>query len=86
MKKLRPEVISSIEDCSLDLYGMMDQFLLHTFNITEDELQFIHDNATNQELETFVNGLGKWEQKPTFSEIRNLLEVRNKYLLLKKQI
>ncbi len=83
MKKLRPEVEESIKNSNYDLFGMLDQALFTAFNITEDELQFIHDNASDEELQTFVGGLGRYNEAPLFSEIRKSLQIRNKYLKLK---
>jgi hypothetical protein len=65
--------------------GMTDIFddaVKQLFNITDDEYDFICENATDDDLDLFLGGLGGLDRESTFTEKRNALEVRNKYLTL----
>jgi hypothetical protein len=84
MKKLRPEVENDIK-YSGGIFGLMNNIIYTGFNITSDELDYICENATDDELDIFVNGLGEYEKPPTFSEIKKSLEIRNKFLQQKNE-
>ena len=58
MKKLRPEVENDIK-YSGGIFGLMNNIIYTGFNITSDELHYICENATDDELDIFVNGLGE---------------------------
>ena len=77
MKKLREEIEfkghGGLED-------MFDDLLKSAFNITDDEYDFICENATEEDLSKFLDGLGKIDTPATFSEKRQSLIVRNEYL------
>lgn len=75
MKKLRPEVESTIPQQG-GLFEVADMHFMGMFNITTDELDYIGEFATDDELGIFV------KNRPTFSEKRQALEIRNKYIEL----
>lgn len=78
-KVLRKEVSDNMPASG----GMLDLFdmLVYTFyNITSEELDIITENATDEELNDFVNGMGGIETEATISEIRKGIMVRNKYV------
>jgi hypothetical protein len=50
------------------------------FNITDNEYDFICENASDEELDVFLSGFGGLDDEPTFTEKRKALEMRNKYL------
>ena len=61
---------------------IFDDAVKQLFNITDDEYDFICENATDDDLDLFLGGLGGLDRESTFTEKRNALEVRNKYLTL----
>ncbi len=78
MKNIREEIIFKNKGGIIDLF---DDMIKSAFNITDDEYDFICENATDDELNLFLGGLGKNDSEPaTFSDIRKSLEVRNKYV------
>lgn len=77
MKILRPEV--KIKG-SGGLTDVFDDAIKGLFNITDDEYDFICENATDEELDVFLRGFGGLDSEPTFTEKRKALEMRNKYL------
>lgn len=77
-KKLRQEVIDDIKDNSiLDLF---DSVIYTKFNITSKELDYICENATDEELKEFTDALGKIDNKISFATMRKGIIVRNKLL------
>jgi hypothetical protein len=79
MKNLRPEIkIKS----SGGLEVLFDNSVKQLFNITDEEYDFICENASDEEINTFLGALGDLKTEPTFTEKRKSLEVRNKYLEL----
>jgi hypothetical protein len=77
MKILRPEIkIKS----SGGLTDVFDNAIKGLFNITDDEYDFICENASDEELDVFLSGLGGLDSEPTFTEKKKALEMRNKYL------
>lgn len=79
MKKLRPEIKFK------GFGGLTDAFddaIKGSFNITDKEYDFICENATDEDLDLFLNGFGGLDSAPTFTDKRKALEVRNKYLNL----
>jgi len=80
MKNLRAEVRQSLLDSNSGFLGVLDSLIFTAFNITDEELIYISQNATEEDLEVFVLGLGSFENPATFSQIRQALEIRTKYL------
>jgi hypothetical protein len=77
MKNLRPEV--KIKG-SGGLHDIFDNAIKGLFNITDEEYDFICENASDEEINTFLAAFGGLETEPTFTEKRKGLEIRNKYL------
>ena len=77
MKILRPEVKIKVSGGLTDVF---DDAIKGLFNITDDEYDFICENATDEELDTFLSGIGGLNNEPNFTEKRKSLEMRNKYL------
>ena len=61
---------------------MFDDVIKQSYNITDEEYDFISLESTDEDLEIFLEGLGSLESQSTFGEKRKALEVRNKYLKL----
>ena len=78
MKKLRPEVESCIK-MSGGITDLFDGLILSLFNITDEEYDFICENASDEEIDKFIGALGYKESVP-FRTRRNALEIRNKYV------
>jgi hypothetical protein len=79
MKILRPEV----EACIVNGGGMQDMFdnvIKVLFNITDDEYDFIAENANDDEITVFLTALGNIEAGSSFTERRRALELRNRLL------
>lgn len=74
MKLLRPEVSNDMP-MSGGLTDLMDMALYAAYNITSDELDLICKSCTDEEMEQFV-----LTENATFTDIRNALNVRNKYV------
>jgi hypothetical protein len=55
----------------LDLF---DNFMKGTFNITDEEYDYLCVNMTDEEVKIMVN------MDPTFADKRQMIEIRNKYL------
>ena len=79
MKNLRPEVELKSSGGLADLF---DNAVKQLFNITDEEYDFIAENANDEELDAFTAALGGLETKATFAEKRRGLEVRDKYLAI----
>ena len=80
MKILRPEV----EACLLSGGGfedMLDNVIKVLFNITDNEYDFIAENATDEQLNIFLSALGSIEKGSSFTEKRRALELRNEMLV-----
>lgn len=77
MKILRPEI--NIKG-SGGLTDIFDDVVKAAFNITDEEYDFICENATDEDLDTFVTALGGLEIKSSFTDRRKGLIIRNKYL------
>lgn len=80
MKILRPEVIAQHKS-SGGIFEAMDNGFTELFNVTTQELDFIAENATEEETDILVN-LATYEGRKSFTDRRKALEVRNKYLEL----
>lgn len=72
MKKVRQE-IKLKSQC--DLADLIDNGIKRSFNITDDEYDFIAEYATDEDLSIFL-----MPNEPTFSDKRKALEIRNFYL------
>jgi hypothetical protein len=79
MKQLRAEVELKGSGGILDLF---DNVIKQLFNSTDEEYDFIAENANDEELQAFVAALGENKEKPSFAERRAALEVRDKYLTI----
>jgi len=92
MKKCRPEVKSNVprppkevtlpngEKTKIGSSGIFDLFddsMKFGFNITDEEYDFICENASDEDLDSLILSEGS-----SFSSRRRALEVRNKYLEL----
>lgn len=80
MKNLRPEVKECIKGYA-GLADSLDDIIVKAFNITSSEYNYICRNATDIELDKFVLSLGGFTSKSTFSEKREALSIKKKYLL-----
>jgi hypothetical protein len=74
MKNLRPEVRSAIKGRG-GLVDAFDDMMKASYNVTEEEYDFILNQMTDDELEAFVLG-----PNPSFAEKRASVMIRNKYL------
>jgi hypothetical protein len=79
MKNLRPEVQESLRGCG-GLYDIFDDLIKTFYNITDDEYDYIADNASDDELHIFLSALGGLEKPSTFTERRKGLIMRNHYI------
>lgn len=78
-KILRKEVLNDIP-VSGGITDLVDGLFYTFYNITSDELDEICINASDDELDMFLNGMGHIETRPTISETRWGIKVRNKYV------
>ena len=79
MKILRPEVIECLKGGE-NLIDVMDDIMLSSYNITEDEMDFIYKYSDSEEHEIFIDGIDGFSNVSTFTQKRSALEIRNKYL------
>ena len=82
MKKLRPEVENDLKGRG-NIMESMDDVYCSAFNMTLDELDYIAEHATDDEIMILNDGLGGLNKKSTFTEKRQSLMIRNKFLTLK---
>ena len=84
MKILRPEVLKCVKynvPGKLGALDLIDDLFVMSFNITDDEFNFICANANSDEIEILVDSVSGAENSvQLFTKIRKALEVRNKYL------
>ena len=80
MKILRPEVQACIVSGG-GIHDMFDNVIKVLFNITDDEYDFIAENANDEELNVFLTALGNMEHGSSFTERRSALELRNELLV-----
>ena len=85
MKNLRNEVNECLSGRGGDFMGLMDILYCTAFNVTIDEIESICEQATDDELNTIVSGLGTLDTTSTFTQKRHSLEIRNKYVNYYKQ-
>ena len=79
MKILRPEVIACLKG-GTNLINIVDDLMLSSYNITEDEMDFIYKYSNCEEHEIFIDGIDGFSNFSTFAQKRSALEIRNKYL------
>lgn len=79
MKKLRSEVIECLKDRE-NLTNVIDDMIMTTYNITENEMNFIYRYSDNGEHEIFMDGIDGVSNVSTFTQKRMALVIRNKYL------
>ena len=82
MKILRPEVLADLVSDRPGMHGvtdLLDDITLSSFNITGDELDYICENASDEEMSDFMVIASK---QASFADKRKALLVRNKYLSL----
>jgi len=84
VKILRPEVLKCVKynvpgkHVATDL---IDDLFVVSFNVTDEEFNFICANASAEESIIFINFVSGAENSlQLFTNIRKALEVRNKYL------
>jgi hypothetical protein len=84
MKILRPEVLKCVKynvPGKLGALDLIDDLFVMSFNITDDEFNFICANANSEEIEMLVDAVSVAEDNlHLYTKIRKALEVRNKYL------
>jgi hypothetical protein len=86
MKILRPEVENDLNGCSSGgMNTLMDILFSTAFNVTLDELDYIAEHATDDEVNILISGLGGIDYSSTFTEKRESLMIRNKFLELKNK-
>jgi hypothetical protein len=59
---------------------IFDDLIKTFYNITDDEYDYIADNASDDELHIFLSALGGLEKPSTFTERRKGLIMRNHYI------
>jgi hypothetical protein len=84
MKILRPEVLKCVKYNVPGKQGatdLIDDLFLMSFNVTDEELDFICANASADENSILVDAVSGAENSlQLYTNIRKALEVRNKYL------
>ena len=80
MKKLRKEVEQCIDNVDGNFISLMDLLYCNAFNVTISEIEQICEQATDDELNIIVIGLGTLNSSSTYNEKRRALEIRNKYV------
>jgi hypothetical protein len=60
------------------LFDLMDQAVCEFLHITQEQLEYITDKATMDELQEMMNPT--WDSKPKFSDIKQAIQIRDKYL------
>lgn len=56
------------------MFDMFDNHIKSAYNLTDEEYDFMADNMTEEEIDLFI------KETPTFSERRQILAMRTKYL------
>jgi hypothetical protein len=88
MKILRPEVLKCVKYNVPGKHGatdLIDDLFLMSFNLTDEELNFVCANASVEEYDLLVEAVsGADDSLQLFTKIRKALEVRNKYMEIYK--
>lgn len=79
MKIIRKEVEECIPN-SGSFFEMMDMMFLPAFNITDKELDYISEKATDEEIDSLIAAIPA-KGTTSFTVRRKALGIRNKYLL-----
>lgn len=61
-------------------FDLISHYIKETYGLTDEELDFISDNITEQEMEDFI--AITTTNEVTFSEKRKAINVKQKYLKL----
>ena len=84
MKILRPEVEECLKSHRPGMHGvtdLLDDVFLAFYNVTDDEFDYILEQATDNEIDLLTNSLGSRDgESAPFSVRRKALELRNFYL------
>jgi dihydroxyacetone kinase len=87
MKKLRLEVqkcLKSLQPGAHGVFDLFDDIFIAFYNITDNEFDYICEQAKDDEIAILVNALGKVNDNEfttaPFSVRRNSLELRNFYI------
>lgn len=78
MKILRPEVKETLEFIG-GFDNLIDVTIKGCYNITDEEIEEIEFFATKEELSLFTDVISGLIQ-PSFTQIRQALNIRNKYV------
>jgi hypothetical protein len=62
------------------VYDLFDNVIKGSFNITDEEYDYIAGEASDEDLSIFIDGIGGFNTPSTFGDKRRALEVRDKYL------
>lgn len=65
---------------ALDFIKVMDGIMILAYKITQEQLNLLFDEASDDELSTLVGVLTVDENKATFTQKRKGLEIKHKYL------
>lgn len=60
------------------LFEMMDQATCAFLHITQEQLEYITDKATIEELQEMMDP--SFDEEATFSDIKRAIQIRDKYL------
>lgn len=83
MKICREEVVKDIPSCG-SFIEMMDMVFLPAFNVTVNELNYISDKMSDEEMNTLCSAI-TMKGTASFSTRREALKIRNKYLKQKEE-
>ena len=88
MKILKPEVLKCVKCNVTGRHGATDliyDLFLMSFNVTDEEFNFMCANASAEENDILVDAVsGAEDRLQLFIKIRKALEVRNKYMKIYK--
>jgi hypothetical protein len=60
------------------LFDLMDQATCQFLHITQEQLDYITDKATMDELQEMMDPT--YDERATFSDIKRAIQIRDKYL------
>lgn len=64
------------------IMDLIDDMIKQSYNITDEQYDYIAGKTSDEDLKIFLDGLGGFNNPSTFSEKRASLEIRNKYLAM----